>query len=131
MTPANGWRGYWAFGVECWTLSVECKACASAQAPLLSRARSSMLTNDAIQQQLRTVKYPGFSRDIVSFGIVKEVSINGSEVTVQLALATNDPEIPKQIKTETEAALAALPGVTSAIVRIDIQAPKQQAMGAQ
>jgi ATP-binding protein involved in chromosome partitioning len=90
-----------------------------------------MLTNDAIQQQLRTVKYPGFSRDIVSFGLVKDVSISGGEVTVQLSLAANDPEIPKQIKAATEAALAAVPGVTGVVVRIDIHAPTQQAMGAQ
>ncbi len=90
-----------------------------------------MLTNDAIQQQLRTVKYPGFSRDIVSFGLVKEVQIKDGEVTVQLTLATNDPQIPAKIKSEAEAALKAVPGVTSATVRIDIQAPQQQPMGAQ
>jgi len=90
-----------------------------------------MLTNEDIQKQLSTVKYPGFSRDIVSFGLVKEVKVNGGEVTVQLSLATNDPEIPKKIKAEAEAALAVVPGVTTAVVRIDIHAPKQQATGAQ
>jgi ATP-binding protein involved in chromosome partitioning len=90
-----------------------------------------MLTNDAIQQQLRTVKYPGFSRDIVSFGLVKDIRIIGGDVVVQMSMATNDPQVPAQIKTSAEAALQALPGVTSATVRIDIHAPQQQAMGAQ
>jgi ATP-binding protein involved in chromosome partitioning len=90
-----------------------------------------MLTTDTIRQQLATVKYPGFSRDIVSFGLVKDIRITGSEVVVQLAMATNDPAIPAQIKASAEAALAAVPGVTSAVVRIDIQAPQQQPMGAQ
>ena len=31
------------------------------------------LTLEAILTTLRTVKYPGFSRDIISFGVVKEV----------------------------------------------------------
>lgn len=31
------------------------------------------LTTDEILTTLRTVKYPGFSRDIVSFGVVKDV----------------------------------------------------------
>jgi ATP-binding protein involved in chromosome partitioning len=90
-----------------------------------------MLTTDAIRATLSTVKYPGFSRDIVSFGIVKDIRIAGGEVVVQMAMAVNDAAIPAQLKAATEAALAAMPGVTSAVVRIDIQAPQQQPMGAQ
>ena len=90
-----------------------------------------MPTNDEIQQQLRTVKYPGFSRDIVSFGLVKEIRITDGDVVVQLSMATNDAELPAQIKASAEAALSAFPGVTSALVRIDITAPQQQPMGAQ
>ena len=41
-----------------------------------------MPTTDAIRQQLATVKYPGFSRDIISFGLVKDIVIAGGEVTV-------------------------------------------------
>ena len=36
------------------------------------------LTPDAVLAQLRGVKYPGYSRDIVSFGLVKDVQIDGS-----------------------------------------------------
>jgi ATP-binding protein involved in chromosome partitioning len=89
-----------------------------------------MLTTDSIRAQLETVKYPGFSRSIVSFGLVKDIRITGGEVVVQMAIATNDPAVPAQIKASTEAALRALAGVTSAVARIDIQAA-QQPMGAQ
>ena len=90
-----------------------------------------MLTTDSIRQQLTTVKYPGFSRDIVSFGLVKDIRITGTEVVVQMSMSTADATVPKMIKANAEAALAALPGVTSASVRIDITAPQQQSMGAQ
>ena len=90
-----------------------------------------MLTTDSIRQQLTTVKYPGFSRDIVSFGLVKDIIITGTEVVVQMSMSTADATVPKMIKANAEAALAALPGVTSASVRIDITAPQQQPMGAQ
>ncbi len=90
-----------------------------------------MLTTDVIRKQLETVKYPGFSRDIVSFGLLKDIRINGTEVVVQLAISTNDAAIPAQIKASTEAVLNAVPGVTNAVVRIDIQAAQQQPMGAQ
>jgi ATP-binding protein involved in chromosome partitioning len=86
-----------------------------------------MPDTDAIRQQLATVRYPGFSRDIVSFGLVKDIRVTGGEVVVQMSIATNDPKIPAQIKADAEAALRSLPDVTNAIVRIDIQAGQQPA----
>jgi ATP-binding protein involved in chromosome partitioning len=38
---------------------------------------SAMITEAQVREKLSTVKYPGFSRDIVSFGVVKEVRGNG------------------------------------------------------
>ncbi len=85
------------------------------------------LTEAQIHEALKTVRYPGFSRDIVSFGLVKGVRIEGGAVTVQMALATNDPKIPQAIKEESEQALRQLPGIATARVLIDIQAPAQSA----
>jgi ATP-binding protein involved in chromosome partitioning len=81
------------------------------------------VTEEQVREALKQVKYPGFSRDIVSFGLVKAVRIDGSTVTVQMALATNEPAIPQAIKTESEAAVRALQGVESAKILIDIHAP--------
>ncbi len=84
-----------------------------------------MITPEQVREKLLTVKYPGFSRDIVSFGLVKDIRVTGVDVVVQLALATNDPKIPQAIKEGSDAALAQLPGVGQVTVRIDIQAPPQ------
>ncbi len=81
------------------------------------------VSEDQIKEALKTVKYPGFSRDIVSFGLVKGIDARDGNVVVQLALATNDPAIPQTIKNEAESALRNLAGVREAKVRIDIQAP--------
>ncbi len=81
------------------------------------------VTEEQIKDALTTVKYPGFSRDIVSFGIVKGIDLRDGDVTVQLALATNDPQIPQTIKNQAESALRNVSGVREAKVRIDIQAP--------
>src|SRR6266480_3054351 len=78
---------------------------------------------------LKSVKYPGFTRDIVSFGLVKSVNIDNGEVKVQLALATNDPNVPATIKNDAEKALRAIDGVRSAKVLIDIHAPPTGAGG--
>ena len=81
------------------------------------------ISEEQVQNALKSVKYPGFSRDIVSFGLVKSVNIDNGEVKVQLALATNDPNVPATIKNDAEKVLRAIDGVRSAKVLIDIQAP--------
>src|SRR3982074_3738317 len=81
------------------------------------------ISEDQVREALKQVRYPGFSRDIVSFGLVKAIRIDGAAVTVQMALATNEPAIPQAIKTESETALRGMAGVESAKVLIDIHAP--------
>ncbi|HEY5752528.1 MAG TPA: Mrp/NBP35 family ATP-binding protein [Chthoniobacterales bacterium] len=81
------------------------------------------ISQDHVRDQLKRVKYPGFSRDIVSFGIVREIGLSGKDVTVRMSLATNDPAIPQSIKTEAEKALRELSGIGAVKVIIDIQAP--------
>src|SRR5438477_2536185 len=81
------------------------------------------VSEEQVRDALRSVRYPGFSRDIVSFGLVKDVQIDNGEVKVQLAVATSDPNVPATIKTDTENILRELAGVKRAKVLIDIHAP--------
>jgi len=81
------------------------------------------ISEEQIIDALKAVKYPGFSRDIVSFGLLKSVGIDNGDVKVQLALATNDPNVPATIKNGAEKILRDLAGVRSAKVLIDIHAP--------
>jgi ATP-binding protein involved in chromosome partitioning len=81
------------------------------------------ISEEEVMNALRSVKYPGFTRDIVSFGLVKAVKIDNGEVKVQLAIATNDPSVPATIKDQAEKVLCEIPVVQSAKVLIDIHAP--------
>src|SRR6184192_712748 len=81
------------------------------------------ISEEQVRDALRSVRYPGFSRDIVSFGLVKGVDIDNGDIKVQLALATNDPNIPATIKNDAEKILREVDGVLSAKVLIDIHAP--------
>jgi ATP-binding protein involved in chromosome partitioning len=81
------------------------------------------ISEDQVKTALKSVKYPGFTRDIVSFGLVKSIEIDNGGVKVQLALATNDPNVPATIKNDAERALLGIEGVHSAKVLIDIHAP--------
>jgi ATP-binding protein involved in chromosome partitioning len=70
-----------------------------------------MLNQEIVTQTLKSVKYPGYMRDIVSFGIVKNIAVNAGAVSVSLQLTGGNAGIAAQIKAEVEKALRALPGV--------------------
>ena len=89
------------------------------------------ITESQVLEVLKAVHYPGFSRDIVSFGLVKGVQIQDGSLTVQMSLATIDPKVPQAIKEDSERALGGIPGIGSIRVLIDIQAPAQGGQGAQ
>ena len=78
-----------------------------------------MLTEDDIRNALRTVKYPGYSRDIVSFGLVKQVAAKDGAITVSLQLTTGNPDVARQIKADAERTLQALPGTTRVNVEVN------------
>ena len=76
-----------------------------------------MLTQEAVVDALRAVKYPGYSRDIVSFGLVREVVAREGAIEVALQLTTPDSRIAQQIKTESEQTLRNLPEIGRASCR--------------
>lgn len=82
------------------------------------------MTSDQIKEQLRQVKYPGFSRDIVSFGLVRSAGLFDGTAKVSLALTSSDPKTPLQLKAEVEKALRGLPGVKEIIVEISVSPAK-------
>ena len=81
-----------------------------------------MPTENEIKSALMAIKYPGYSRDIVSFGLVKEISSSNGAVSVSMQLTTNSPEAAQQIKAESERALKALPGVNAVHIEVKLQA---------
>ena len=80
-----------------------------------------MLTQDSIQNALKAVKYPGYSRDIVSFGLIKEISTANGAVSVILQLTSVNPEAGAQIKADVERVLKSLPGISH--VHADVRQP--------
>ena len=86
-----------------------------------------MLNEESILAALKGVKYPGYSRDIVSFGIIKKTAANNGAVSVEMELTTPSREIAQQIKAETDVAIKALPDVK--LVSIQIKQPPAQQGG--
>jgi len=48
------------------------------------------MENQKILEILKTISYPGFSRDIVSFGIIKEINFNNGMVLVTIDVKTDN-----------------------------------------
>src|SRR5688500_4218265 len=80
-----------------------------------------MITEEQVKQALQTVKYSGFSRDVVSFGIVKKIAVSGAAVSVEMDLNSPNKEAAQQIKQESERVIRAL-GASSVWVEVRTQA---------
>ena len=50
------------------------------------------MNKDKALDILKTINYPGFNRDIVSFGMVKNVSIDGNNIKVNLNITSQNEE---------------------------------------
>lgn len=86
------------------------------------------MTSESIKEALKQVKYPGFSRDIVSFGLVRSAALVEGTARVSLALTTSDPHVPAALKAEVERVLLSLPEVKAAVVDIAVAAVRAPAV---
>lgn len=82
------------------------------------------VTPDEIKEALKQVKYPGFSRDIVSFGLVRAAALVGDTAKVSLALTTSDPKVPLHIRQEVDKCLRSLPGVKDTLIDLAVTPSK-------
>src|SRR5688500_10214642 len=87
-----------------------------------------MISEQQITEALKGVKYPGYSRDIVSFGIIKHIAANICAISVTIQLTSANNEAAKKIKAEAEQVLRGLAGVQMVSVQVHQPAP---AAGAQ
>jgi len=55
------------------------------------------MDNPKILELLKSVKYPGFTRDIVSFGIVKEITVDNDAIKIELALKTKNVDKKNEV----------------------------------
>ena len=85
-----------------------------------------MADTEHIQAALKGVKFPGFSRDIVSFGLVRDVELNDGQALIGIEVTTADESVPEKIAADIKAQVGTLDGVHDVKVRMEISQPKQQ-----
>jgi ATP-binding protein involved in chromosome partitioning len=89
--------------------------------------RRQKLSEAQVYETLKTVKYPGYTRDIVSFGLIKSVQVHGQDVDVVVQMTTHQQDVAAKIQQATEEALRALPeiGTVQVEVRLKDQGPAE------
>jgi len=58
------------------------------------------MTQELVKSALSKVMYPGFTKDIVAFGFVKEINIHDNDVSFTIDITSSAPEVAQQIKDE-------------------------------
>ena len=58
------------------------------------------MTQLEIQNILKEIKYPGFNRDIVSFGMVKNISLSENTIDISLQINSENEDLLNQLTSE-------------------------------
>jgi len=83
------------------------------------------VSKEAIKNALATVKYPGFSRDIVSFGLVRSIDFDNGKAVIGISVTTSDHSVAAQIRDGVEAALKDVPEIAESEINVSISAAKK------
>jgi ATP-binding protein involved in chromosome partitioning len=81
------------------------------------------LTEERVLEVLKSVRFPGLSRDIVSFGFVKDLAVGGGNVSFRLEVQTSSPRAAEEIQRDATEKLRSLPGVNAVTIRLDVHEP--------
>ena len=84
------------------------------------------MNTESIKSALTAVKFPGFSRDIVSFGLVRDIQLKNGEVQIAVEVTTANSEVPKQIEADIKSTLSKLDGIEKIDVHMEILQSKNQ-----
>ena len=76
------------------------------------------LSPESVRNILKGVKYPGFTRDIVSFGLVKDITIEGSRVDIGILLPKPDSKLESQIEESIRKRLLDSSGISEVNINI-------------
>jgi ATP-binding protein involved in chromosome partitioning len=90
---------------------------------------TSPVTETAVLQALAAVRDPDQGADVVSLGLVRDLAINGAEVSFTLAFTTQAAATKVALHSGASRAVSRLPGVSRVNVRMGSAAPPRPAAG--
>jgi ATP-binding protein involved in chromosome partitioning len=87
-------------------------------------SKDSIITEAKVLEWLRDVKYPGYSRDIVSFGLVDAIEIDQGMVKVFLQITTENKNIVSEIENKVKERLSRESSVRESHVSVHVKEPE-------
>ncbi len=87
------------------------------------------VTESAALDALRKIQDPDLHKDIVALGFIKDLVINGGEVSFRIVLTTPACPVKEQMREAAEEHVGALPGVTKVTVTMDAEVPQGRGFG--
>jgi len=83
------------------------------------------MTQENVLEALKNVTYPGFTKDIVTFGFVKDIVINDKNIALTIDITSSAEEVKAQLSEESTAELKKL-GFEEVSINVTApEAPKQ------
>jgi len=86
-------------------------------------------TEQSILDGLRQIKDPDLHKDIVTLGFIKDLKIDGGNVSFRIVLTTPACPVKAEMESAAREIVGALAGVTSVSVTMDAEVPKGRGLG--
>lgn len=83
---------------------------------------------EKIIEILKQINYPGFSRDIVSFGMVGDIQVGDSNARIELKISTSDEEKKQQVAQQVREMLTSNTGLKDVTVSV-VEPPQSGSAG--
>jgi ATP-binding protein involved in chromosome partitioning len=87
------------------------------------------VTEQSVLDALRQIQDPDLRKDIVTLGFIKDLTIDGGNVSFRIVLTTPACPVKEQMETEAHRLVGALPGVSAVQVKMDAEVPKGRGLG--
>jgi ATP-binding protein involved in chromosome partitioning len=84
-----------------------------------------MVNKEEVLSILKSIQYPGFQKDIISVGLIKDITISDDAISVLLDMRTNDDGVINTVKDAVRNKLQSLKGIKS--VAVEISGPGRSA----
>ena len=87
------------------------------------------ITEEAVLEALKAIIDPDLRKDIVTLGFIKDLKIDGSNVSFRVVLTTPACPVKEQMETQANEVVKAIEGVENVTVTMDAEVPKGRGIG--
>ena len=87
------------------------------------------LSEQSVLNALSRIEDPDLRKDIVALGFIKDLRIEGGDVSFRIVLTTPACPVKEQMESMARLYVGELPGVTSVNVKMDAEVPKGRGLG--